>query len=95
MTDSVPQKKPRGRLTKQREQRDDTVDVTGGSGVLYSPMTARPPSRVGKKPVTAYLEKTAHKQLRSLGLDLEKSSQDMIVEALNDYFELHGLGRLA
>ncbi len=91
----MPQKKPRGRLTKKREQRDGTVDVAGGSGVLYSPMTARPPSRVGKKPVTAYLEKNAHKQLRSLGLDLEKSSQDMIVEALNDYFELHGLDRLA
>ncbi len=91
----MPQKNPRGRLTKKREQRDSTVDVAGGSGVPHSPMTARPPSRVGKKPVTAYLEKTAHKQLRSLGLDLEKSSQDMIVDALNDYFELHGLDRLS
>ena len=91
----MPQKALRGRRTKKREQRDDTVDVAGGSGVSRSPMTARPPSRVGKKPVTAYLEKTAHKQLRSLGLDLEKSSQDMIVEALNDYFELHGMDRLA
>ncbi len=63
--------------------------------VSHTPMTARPPSRVGKKPVTAYLEKTAHKQLRSLGLDLEKSSQEMIIEALNDYFELHGRDRLA
>ncbi|MCZ6618488.1 MAG: hypothetical protein O7E57_10175 [Gammaproteobacteria bacterium] len=58
-------------------------------------MTARPPSRVGKKPVTAYLGKTAHRQLRLLGLDLDKSSQGMIIEALNDYFELHGLDRLA
>ena len=92
----MPQKKPRGGLTKKREQREGRVDVAGGSaGVSYSPMIARPPSRVGKKPVTAYLEKTAHKQLRSLGLDLEKSSQDMIVEALNDYFEFHGLDRLA
>ena len=51
---------------------------------------ARPPSREGKKPVTAYLEKDAHKQLRVLGIDLEKSNQDMIIEALNDYFERHG-----
>ena len=57
--------------------------------------TAKPPSRSGKKPVTAYVEKTAHKQLRSLGLDLDKSNQDMIVEALNDYFSRHGLDRLA
>lgn len=59
------------------------------------PKTAQPPSRSGKKPVTAYVEKTAHKQLRLLGLDLEKSNQDMIVEALNDYFERHDLDRLA
>ena len=59
------------------------------------PRTARPPSRVGKKPVTAYVDKAAHKQLRSLGLDLDKSTQDMIVEAINDYFERHGLGRVA
>jgi hypothetical protein len=60
-----------------------------------APKTAHPPSRAGKKPVTAYVAKTAHKQLRSLGLDLEKSNQDMIVEALNDYFTRHGLDRLA
>ena len=60
-----------------------------------SPRIARPPSRLGKKPVTAYVDKTAHKQLRSLGLDLDRSTQDMIVEAINDYFERHGLDRLA
>ena len=59
------------------------------------PRTARPPSRQGKKPVTAYVDRTAHKQLRSLGLDLDKSTQEMIVEAINDYFQRHGLGRVA
>ena len=60
-----------------------------------APKTALPPSRSGKRPVTAYVEKPAHKQLRSLGIDLEKSNQDMIIEALNDYFVRHGLDRLA
>ena len=54
-------------------------------------MATRPPSRRGKKPVTAYVDKQVHKQLRSLGLELEKSNQEMILEALNDYFERHGL----
>jgi len=45
--------------------------------------------------VTAYVERNAHKQLRLLGLDLDRSTQSMIVEALNDYFERHGLERLA
>ena len=56
---------------------------------------ARPPSRVGRKPVTAYVEKSAHKQLRMLGLELDRSTQTMVVEALNDYFERHGLERIA
>lgn len=56
---------------------------------------SRPPSREGKRPVTAYLEKDAHKQLRVLGIDLEKSNQEMIIEALNDYFERHGRNRTA
>lgn len=54
---------------------------------------ARPPSREGKRPVTAYLEKDAHKQLRVLGIHLEKSNQQMIIEALNDYIERHGRDR--
>lgn len=54
-------------------------------------MANRPPSRQGKKPVTAYVDKQIHRRLRSLGLELEKSNQEMIVEALNDYFERHEL----
>ncbi len=57
--------------------------------------SAQPPSRQGKKPVTAYVDKEIHKQLRVLGLDLEKSNQEMIVEALNDYLERHGPKRRA
>ena len=54
-----------------------------------------PPSRQGKKPVTAYVGRDAHRQLRKLGIDVDKSNQEMIAEALNDYFERHGLERLA
>ena len=64
-------------------------------GIVASQSTARPPSREGKKPVTAYLEKDVHKQLRVLGIDLEKSNQEMIIEALNDYFARHGRNRTA
>ncbi len=46
-----------------------------------------PPSRRGKKAVTAYVDPETHKQLRILGLELGMSSQDMIIEALEDFFE--------
>ena len=44
-----------------------------------------PPSRQGKKPITAYVDPQTHKQLRLLGVELGKSNQEMIVEALEDY----------
>lgn len=50
-----------------------------------------PPSRQGKKAVTAYVEPEMHKQLRLLGLELGKSSQEMIIEALEEYFARHGV----
>lgn len=49
----------------------------------------RPPSRVGKKPVTAYVSKDVHRRLRLLGIDLEKSNQEMLEEALDAYFKEH------
>ena len=48
-----------------------------------------PPSRQGKKAVTAYVDPETHKQLRLLGVELGLSSQD-IIEALEDYFQRHG-----
>ncbi len=84
-----------GRQETGRDHRDDTADVAVESVLESAPRTARPPSRQGKKSVTAYVDRAAHKQLRSLGLDLDKSNQDMLVEAINDYFERHGLDRLA
>ncbi|MEM7003572.1 MAG: ribbon-helix-helix domain-containing protein [Pseudomonadota bacterium] len=54
-----------------------------------SPISSRPPSRVGKKAVTAYVSSDLHKRLRMLGLEIEKSSQEMLTEALLDYLEKH------
>ena len=52
-------------------------------------MTKRPPSRVGKKPVTAYVSVEEHKRLRRLGIELDKSTQQIISEALEDYLQRH------
>ena len=52
-------------------------------------MNKRPPSRIGKRPVTAYVTQAQHKQLRRLGIELEKSNQQIISEALADYMRRH------
>jgi hypothetical protein len=45
-----------------------------------------PPSRVGKKPVTGFFEPTVSRQLKRIGLDHDRTMQDLIAEALNDLF---------
>ena len=51
--------------------------------------TPKPPSRAGKKPVTAYVNRDTHKRLRILGIELDKSNQVMVHEALLTYLEKH------
>ena len=44
------------------------------------------PSRIGKKPVTGFFEPAVSRQLKRLGLDHERTMQELIQEALNDLF---------
>ena len=56
---------------------------------ITPPRQARPPSRVGKRPVTSYVDKATHKRLRMLAIELEKSNQQILHEALQDYLDKH------
>ena len=59
------------------------------------PHAHRAPSRRGRKAVTIYLDTAAHRQLRMLGLETDRSGQDLLVEAVNDLFQKHGKARIA
>jgi hypothetical protein len=57
--------------------------------------TKRPPSRVGKRVLSTYLDPLAWKQLRQLALDLDTSTQALGEEAVNLLFAKHGINRSA
>lgn len=59
------------------------------------PVTTRPPSRVGKRVLSIYLNPVAWRQLRELALDLETSTQALGEEAINLLFEKHRRNRSA
>jgi hypothetical protein len=44
------------------------------------------PCRMGKKPVTGWFPADVVRQLKQIGLEKDMSVQEMIREALNDYF---------
>jgi len=47
-------------------------------------------TRVGKKKVTANLDPATHKQLKSLALDLDTTTEALLDEAIRDLFAKHG-----
>ncbi len=54
------------------------------------------PSRMGKKPLTAFVDPDVIKQLKLIGLDGDgKTLQCMMEEAINDYFAKHSKAQIA
>lgn len=49
----------------------------------------------GKKKVTATLDPAAHKQLKSLALERDTTTEALLTEAINDLFAKHGKPTLA
>ncbi|RMF07764.1 MAG: hypothetical protein D6773_03195 [Alphaproteobacteria bacterium] len=59
---------------------------TGGGGGK----TALPPSRQGKKTIAGHFDPAVSRQLRALGLEHDRTVQDLLSEALNGLFEKYG-----
>lgn len=53
------------------------------------------PSRVGKKPVTGFFDPAVSRQIKKLGLDQEKTMQELLQEAFNDLFRKYDLPPIA
>jgi hypothetical protein len=53
----------------------------------------RPPSRQGKRAAVAWLEPEAIKQLNLHAIQHDRNVQDILVEAINDWFAKEGLPR--
>ncbi len=50
-------------------------------------------TRAGKKKVTAALDPTTHKQLKSLAVDKEVTTEALLAEAISDLLIKHGVSR--
>jgi hypothetical protein len=58
-----------------------------------APEGYRPPSRQGKRAAVAWLEPEAIKQLNMHAIQHDRNVQDLLVEAINDWFIKKGLPR--
>jgi len=55
----------------------------------------RSPARQGKKAIAFWVDPGASTQLRLAGVTMNRSVQDIMTEALEDWFRKHGLPRIA
>ena len=55
----------------------------------------RAPSRRGRRAVTVYTTPEAHRQLRMLSIELDRSVQSLGIDALNGLFAQHGKAQIA
>ena len=44
--------------------------------------------------MTVYVDPAVHRQLRLMGVELERSAQEMVSEAIGDFFVKNGKARL-
>lgn len=85
-------------LSKQEDQNQSKKAVQGQDASLSETKPSRyplPPSRQGKKSLTVYLDPAVIKQLKIIGLEIETTNQNMVSDALNDFFLKHGKSPIA
>lgn len=73
------------------------IAMPRSSSATKAPVTrvGPPPSRVGKKGVTFYLEPDAVKQLRTLSVNEDTTLQALMIEAANMLFKSRGKAEIA
>lgn len=55
-----------------------------------APRPAQPPSRQGKKTIAGHFDPAVSRQLRAVGLEQDRTVQDLLREAINGLFEKYG-----
>lgn len=71
------------------------VPEPGPETKTHDAKTRSYPSREGKVPVQFFLEKDAHRQLKIVSAETDKSHQDILIEALNAWFVVNDLPPIA
>lgn len=78
------------------EQKQDAIAAELSTDTVSAPVKAAlPPSRQGKKAITGHFDPAVSKQLKQIGLEQDKSIQDLLAEALNDLFTKYGRSPIA
>jgi hypothetical protein len=82
-------------ITAPAPTRPEPISSTAKSDIITRPSGFYAATRAGKKKVTAALDPTTHKQLKSLAVDKELTTEALLAEAIADLLVKHGINRSA
>lgn len=85
----------KGTVNNTQKSAEATAVLTQSETEKNARTTRIPAVRIGKKAVTGWFDSDVVKQLKMIGIEREMSIQDMIGEALNDFFTKHGKAQIA
>lgn len=92
-------KRPSLAESMQRVARQDAPGPPVTPPATSQPLERRPgfyaATRAGKKKVTATLDPAVHKQLKSLAVDRDTTTEALLTEAIADLLAKHGINRSA
>lgn len=76
--------------TRSGEGAPVSAATTAATSTEAPRFVARTPSRVGKKTVAAHFDPAVSRQLKQIGIERDRSTQDLLREAINDLFSKYG-----
>lgn len=79
----------RAKLQLRPEPQPSASKPRGSKGITHKVSPARPPSRQGTKLIGGHFTHATWAALRRLGLDLDKSVQALLQEAIDDLLAKH------
>ncbi|MGH9623461.1 MAG: ribbon-helix-helix domain-containing protein [Bryobacteraceae bacterium] len=80
---------------------DRVPPATASAPTVHQPhsstatIATQAPSRIGKKALIGYFDPGVSKQLKQMALDMDRTVQDLLAEALNDFFQKHKKATIA
>jgi hypothetical protein len=77
------------------QQKNDTENKLTNDQTPKRANTKTKKGRAGRQFLAAHVLPEAAKQFKLLAVQRDKTTQEMLIEAINDFFAKHGLSRIA
>lgn len=74
---------------------DAPSEQPAGDGTAPPKAPSRQPSRQGKVPITVHFDPLVRKQIKSIGVEHDKTMQQLMAEAVNMLFATYGRPEIA